>query len=112
MKEGRYYGVVWNYIGDTYRATGLLADAKNYEDAKEKMFIHNSIEKLPDGTYKVPKIYYRQRVTDPEVGMEISDGLSQGFELYPESITPRLLFLIEYGLSKSFIREKMENDKE
>lgn len=106
MQESRYYGVVWNYIEDTYRATGLLADVKNYEDAKEKMFIHNSIEKMLDGTYEIPKVYYRQRLRESEVLMEISDGPLQGFELYPESITPRLLFFIDYNVSKSDIRGK------
>lgn len=107
MKEGsRYYGVAWNYTEDTYRATGLLAAVKNYEDAKDKMFIHNSIEKTPDSTYKIPKTYYRHRVTETEIVREISDGPLQGFELVSVPLVVGLLYTIEHDVYKSCIREK------
>jgi hypothetical protein len=110
MQESRYYGVAWNYIEDTYRGIGLLADVKKFEDAKEKMFIHNSIEKRPDGTYKIPKVYYRHRVTETEVLMEISDATLQGFELYPEPIVVGLLYSIELDVFKSCMKEKKKDE--
>lgn len=102
MNENRYYGVAWNYSEDTYRVTGMLTDVKNYEDAEERMFIHNSIKKLSDGSYKIPKTYYRRQQTETEVVIDISDAPLPGFELCPVATVVSFLETIDYDIYRSF----------
>ena len=113
----RYYGVAWNFIQDTYRVTGLLKAAKKYEDAEGIMFIHNSIKRQPDGSYKMPKIYSRKTKTETEIIFEISDLPLSGFSfvdtnhewLSYEGVIPTailILFEMDYGVYILFHQRK------
>ena len=103
--KNKYYGVAWDYSEDTYRGTGLLAKVSKYEDVENIMFIHNSIEKQPDGSFKVSKIYYRRQHIGSEIIMEISDLPLVGFNLIHPTLAIGVLGTIVLGIYKSLKKE-------
>lgn len=98
-----YYGVSWNFVENSYRATGILSDMNNYKDAVSQMFIHNTVNKQ-DGEWKTTPFYIKQTQNDTEVTINISQIQLPGFELCrPEScIVAGILYFIEHGVWQSF----------